>query len=1454
MVNKGYGLKNEYDMVQAKGVLSDTVHTFPYDGPNLLTDSSMESWDTLIEEDWALDGYPFLRTTDYYITPYAVKLVASSNYDNNGSGMRQNIIGLQSGSSYTTKIVAKCPVVGMVTGSLSVSYSYSEDLGKTSYSYNFYGPYGGTWTLDTQQQDSNKVYKIDPLTSSYVEYTIPDVIIPAFPNVTINIFTYSDNVFVGNVNMYNGSNNPDYWFLPLNFPPQLPTQTDVVHTGDYALKFNGLNTDLSGSSMLLNETVGLTYLDQYVAKLWAKNTSTGSVFIVYLNHTLSNAWNFTGDNIGTWTSMGEEGPTVDQVHNITLDNTYTQYTIPYVEIPSDGNVVMLLGSLNDDVYADDITFTKDGTTNVLRNGNFESWTADSSNVLRNPHFANVYDLYTVDGWSNEFGGGNHDYPDYVNYPIRTTDAHTGTYALNFGGGGLSLLSLDMGSYSLTPTDHYIAKVWAKSAGSNPFGFAFLANDPIYDEEHFWNWNTSEWVGPINLTHNSSFENWTGIYTPAYLTGGTNGSADYTVWALIADGEFNITLDGVNNDIIGLDFSSVASMSDVATVIQTGIQTVFSSGACGWATDHFMMASTDTTSSSTITVTSSVSGGSGTDISTILLMDNNATDGIVTNKNLESNLPDYWTEINVEGGDVVFSQETTKVYTGSSALKIEQLGNFAGYIVQTFSAIGTEGDDINIKWWDCGTDGTEQMQFYVTNDIDTLAWEFNGPNSNSWTEFTGSPTPTQIRTEYLNNTTYQRDSFDVTLPASLGIKLFLGIDPTINKTIYIDDVRVQNGSVNQFGLDSFYGVTTTTSYAQKVVPYVAVPSAELSDFSMMLISQFNDVIIDDIELTKDGVTNILPNSSFENWTLTPKQPYTLNNYTSHRLWSNGGWGWNNNTSYEISTDAYDGNYAVKIHSQYDGDYIVYSYGFGQLISDLPLDGGVYRSSIYAKSTLEGVNGFYVILNDDYGSHTQIFNKTTNQWVTATSLSDNFSQFIPDYFNQLALTTSYALYESENIPVPESGKIYFMYTGPIDSTNDVYYDLAVVDKHIYPVNKALMKMEATEDIENLDNYNVTFEVSTLGGTEKQLFALTKDNHVINDDLHLDFSEIQTTVKNPTDTTDATNLGSTYAVLAVLKDIDMKVSSTDFVHLYTVPADKRLLLTPNLYSTYGGPTWDVSQVTGGGQYDYPTISIGANATGDDFCYAYSFNSQQLKLNDYNIVAQTYFSNQLIADPDFYFWSDGIPAIYYWTTYVISTGSVSQETVDLPYGYTSGLKFTCVNDNDMVMLETQTYTLPIGMGHKFQTFFQAKVISGTEGAAADIYYLNMPQSNYHEETPGNVKIWNFTTKVWDIFYGYSNMMPDNIRSFHLTPDYYGYEQDVGDKVIMDSVNNTICFGVYLKGFAGDQIFLTGVGTTTDLPTTQPIPKVYPEGSVLKFSVLKPAGQNYTNLKMNFVLMGILI
>ena len=72
MVNKGYGLKNEYDMVQAKGVLSDTVHTFPYDGPNLLTDSSMESWDTLIEEDWALDGYPFLRTTDYYITPYPI--------------------------------------------------------------------------------------------------------------------------------------------------------------------------------------------------------------------------------------------------------------------------------------------------------------------------------------------------------------------------------------------------------------------------------------------------------------------------------------------------------------------------------------------------------------------------------------------------------------------------------------------------------------------------------------------------------------------------------------------------------------------------------------------------------------------------------------------------------------------------------------------------------------------------------------------------------------------------------------------------------------------------------------------------------------------------------------------------------------------------------------------------------------------------------------------------------------------------------------------------------------------------------------------------------------------------------------------------------------------------------------------------------------------------------------
>lgn len=99
-------------------------------------------------------------------------------------------------------------------------------------------------------------------------------------------------------------------------------------------------------------------------------------------------------------------------------------------------------------------------------------------------------------------------------------------------------------------------------------------------------------------------------TNAYLTGGTSATAVAATYAAVTDGEFAITIDGVAADITGIDFTGAADMDAVALIIQTALQAEFGTHVtCVWDTDHFLI-----TSRISITVTSAVSGGSGTDIS------------------------------------------------------------------------------------------------------------------------------------------------------------------------------------------------------------------------------------------------------------------------------------------------------------------------------------------------------------------------------------------------------------------------------------------------------------------------------------------------------------------------------------------------------------------------------------------------------------------------------------------------------------------------------------------------------------------------------------------------------------------------------------------------------------------------------------------------------------------------
>ena len=108
-----------------------------------------------------------------------------------------------------------------------------------------------------------------------------------------------------------------------------------------------------------------------------------------------------------------------------------------------------------------------------------------------------------------------------------------------------------------------------------------------------------------------------VYTPAFLTGGNAPETVVAIWDSVADGEFQITIDGVIRNVPGLDFQTpaVLSMADVAAVIQTGLRAVTTSTeTCTWSGTAFIITSANTTVASAITVTSTVAAPAGTDIS------------------------------------------------------------------------------------------------------------------------------------------------------------------------------------------------------------------------------------------------------------------------------------------------------------------------------------------------------------------------------------------------------------------------------------------------------------------------------------------------------------------------------------------------------------------------------------------------------------------------------------------------------------------------------------------------------------------------------------------------------------------------------------------------------------------------------------------------------------------------
>lgn len=124
-----------------------------------------------------------------------------------------------------------------------------------------------------------------------------------------------------------------------------------------------------------------------------------------------------------------------------------------------------------------------------------------------------------------------------------------------------------------------------------------------------------------------------IYTPGYLTGGAAPTSNYLLWLGTTAGSFQVTIDGTARSITGINFSSgVASMSDVASKIQTALRAVTSSTeTVTWSGTRFVITSASTASTSAVSVLTA--GVSGTDISGATAgdpnMDSDTGNGIAT---------------------------------------------------------------------------------------------------------------------------------------------------------------------------------------------------------------------------------------------------------------------------------------------------------------------------------------------------------------------------------------------------------------------------------------------------------------------------------------------------------------------------------------------------------------------------------------------------------------------------------------------------------------------------------------------------------------------------------------------------------------------------------------------------------------------------------------------------------
>jgi len=163
-------------------------------------------------------------------------------------------------------------------------------------------------------------------------------------------------------------------------------------------------------------------------------------------------------------------------------------------------------------------------------------------------------------------------------------------------------------------------IWCKEANLDIVNCTF--NNPTGDVELEIMGEST--VTALNTTFNKAKVFIEGI-TPAILEGNAFAEDDFSVWAVVTDGSFRITIDGDAQNIDGIDFTGDANMNDVAATVQGALQAVgtggFAAATCVFDTDHFKISSGTTGLSTSISTLSTSTGTVGTDISGLVASTN-----------------------------------------------------------------------------------------------------------------------------------------------------------------------------------------------------------------------------------------------------------------------------------------------------------------------------------------------------------------------------------------------------------------------------------------------------------------------------------------------------------------------------------------------------------------------------------------------------------------------------------------------------------------------------------------------------------------------------------------------------------------------------------------------------------------------------------------------------------------